>query len=180
MFTIPLIPRAAVRPRPLRPLQQLQVPTRSGDDARCTHSTDSRVPCRLEQLHSPALSGAVTGPCIPRGAVLPRPLQHLQTPALGGHRARPNAPWPVLLPRPPQHLQLPAPRSERTTSPDDVKDNIFAQLLRRFRRQMGSPAPATTANAHDVKERERNVSACRRRHQALALGPVQRRMLGSR
>jgi len=65
VFTIPLIPRAAVRPRPL---QHFQVPARSG---------------------------AVTHPRAPWTVVLPRPLQHRQVPVQSGASTRlpiPRAP----------------------------------------------------------------------------------------
>jgi len=78
IFTFPLDPRAAVRPRPL---QHRQVPSISGEE------TCQRVP---------------------RAVVLPRPLQHLQVPAPSGGVGRCQAPRASVLPRPLQRIKVPA------------------------------------------------------------------------
>ena len=83
-FTVLLIPRAAVLPRPL---QNLQVPR------------PSSAPTRRR---------------IPRAVVFPCPSQHLKMPTTSGPSARHRIPRAVVLPHPPQHLQVPAPSDERT------------------------------------------------------------------
>ena len=69
-----LIPRAAVRPRPL---QHLQVPALSGTRARRRVPNAAVIPRPLQDLYTPARSGDCTRPLDPRAVVRPGPSQPL-------------------------------------------------------------------------------------------------------
>ena len=75
----PIIPQAAVRPRPL---QHVQVPAQSGVLTSVLSPPAMVLPRPLQHRQVPFRSGAITRPPIPRAAVRPRPLQHRQMPTL--------------------------------------------------------------------------------------------------
>ena len=88
-----LVPRAAVRARP------------------------------LQYLEMPALRRLTTRVCVPRRAVRARPLQHLEVPAVCRPRARQNVPWAAVRAKLLQLLELSAPRRQTPSTSRAVRSS---------------------------------------------------------
>ena len=91
--TRPLVPRAAVR---VRPLQHLEMPATRRVLTRLLVPRAAGRARPLQHFEVPALRRARTCLLVPRATVRACPLQHLEIPAIRRQRARPTVPRPAV------------------------------------------------------------------------------------